>query len=76
MVDEIPTSLAVLEMQAAESRCATLITLKLDDLILGERDPLSFLLHDLVHAYKMFSDDALRQGIRTCHQFNPFTSRF
>ena len=63
MVDTIPTSFEVLEMQAADCRCASLITLKLDDLILDERDPLSFLLHDLVHAYKMFSDDTLRKGI-------------
>ena len=62
MVDRIPTSYDVLEMQAAASRCASLITLKLDDLILNERDPLSFLLHDLVHAYKMFSDEMLLKG--------------
>ncbi len=62
MVDKIPTSRDVLAMQAAASRCASLITLKLDELVLDERDPLSFLLHDLVHAYKMFSDTKLLQG--------------
>jgi hypothetical protein len=34
----------------------------LDALVLGERDPLSFLLHDLVHAYKMFSNPYLFNG--------------
>jgi hypothetical protein len=62
MVDKIPTSRDVLGMQAAASRCASLITLKLDELVLDERDPLSFLLHDLVHAYKMFSDTKLLEG--------------
>ena len=35
---------------------------KIDELVLGERDPFSFLLHDLVHAYKMFSNDYLLSG--------------
>lgn len=29
---------------------------------MNERDPLSFLLHDLVHAYKMFANDDLHAG--------------
>lgn len=29
---------------------------------MGERDPFSFLLHDLVHAYKMFGNDYLLNG--------------
>jgi hypothetical protein len=35
---------------------------KLDKLVMGERDPFSFLLHDLVHAYKMFDNDYLLKG--------------
>ena len=62
MVDKIPSSRDVLEMQSNETRCASLITLGIDDLILEERDPLSFLLHDLVHAYKMFCDQTLLKG--------------
>ena len=62
MVDKIPSSRQVLAMQANASRCASLITLKLDGLVMEERDPLSFLLHDLVHAYKMFSDEMLLKG--------------
>ncbi len=63
MIDVIPSSQKVLALQAEASRCACLITLKLDELVLEERDPLSFLLHDLVHAFKMFSDIKLLEGI-------------
>lgn len=58
-INEIPTSKDVLLMQTRGERCVSLIYDKLDGLIMGERDPLSFLLHDLVHAYKMFSNDYL-----------------
>jgi hypothetical protein len=33
------------------------MTKNLDKLVMDERDPLSFLLHDLVHAYNMFNYD-------------------
>lgn len=62
LVNKIPTSKQVLEMQAACKRCVSLINDKIDRLVLGERDPLSFLLHDLVHAYKMFSNELLMRG--------------
>ena len=61
-VNEIPTSNYVLEMQANRQRCVSLIFNKIDELIMDERDPLSFLLHDLVHAYKMFSNKVLFQS--------------
>jgi hypothetical protein len=52
----------VLEMQANKQRCVSLIFNKIDELIMNERDPLSFLLHDLVHAYKMFHNKCLLQS--------------
>ena len=62
MVDLIPSSREVLALQADAKRCISLITHKIDELIMNERDPLSFLLHDLVHAYKMFSNEILLKG--------------
>ena len=61
-INEIPTSNQVLEMQANRQRCVSLIYNKIDELIMAERDPLSFLLHDLVHAFKMFSNKCLLQS--------------
>jgi hypothetical protein len=61
-VNKIPTSLDVLRMQANRQRCVSLIYDKLDSLVMNERDPLSFLLHDLVHSYKMFSNQYLLNG--------------
>ena len=49
-------------MQANKQRCVSLIFNKIDELIMNERDPLSFLLHDLVHAYKMFHSRCLLQS--------------
>ena len=62
MFDNVPSSRDVLALQADGKRCISLITNNIDSLILNERDALSFLLHDLVHAYKMFSNDILLQG--------------
>ncbi|CAF0874690.1 unnamed protein product [Brachionus calyciflorus] len=61
-INQIPTSLEVLEMQAQSQRCVSLIADRIDCLVLNERDPLSFLLHDLVHAYKMFSNEYILKG--------------
>jgi hypothetical protein len=61
-VNKIPTPREVLEMQANAQRCVTIIFDRLDRLVLGERDPLSFMLHDLVHAYKMFHNEYLLKG--------------
>jgi hypothetical protein len=61
-INKIPSSKQVLDLQASAKRCVTLISDKLDALVLGERDPFSFLLHDLVHAYKMFSNEYLLKG--------------
>lgn len=62
MFDSIPTPREVLVMQSEGKRCVSLISTGLHTLIMNERDALSFLLHDLVHAYKMFSNQILLQG--------------
>lgn len=53
----IPSSRELLRLQVKNTRCITVITdpLKIDSLILESRDPLSFLLHDLMHADQFFS---------------------
>lgn len=53
----IPTPRQLLQLQVKNSRCITLITdpLQVDQLVLASRDPLSFLLHDLMHADQFFS---------------------
>lgn len=61
-INQIPSSKEVLRLQAQEKRCVSLIADKIDCLVLNERDPLSFLIHDLVHAYKMFSNEYLMKG--------------
>lgn len=61
-INQIPSSKEVLRLQAQEKRCVSLIADKIDCLVLDERDPLSFLIHDLVHAYKMFSNEYLKKG--------------
>ena len=61
-IDSIPSSEKVLEMQANGERVVSLMTQNINELVMGERDALSFLLHDLVHAYKMFSCEILRKG--------------
>jgi hypothetical protein len=61
-INEIPSSQCVLTMQAEYKRCVSLISNETDRLVMNERDPLSFLLHDLVHAHKMFNSDYLLRG--------------
>jgi hypothetical protein len=53
----IPSPRELLKLQVKNTRCITVITdpLKIDSLILKSRDPLSFLLHDLMHADQFFS---------------------
>lgn len=60
----IPTPLEVLEMQLGSSRCVTLLTSEseLSSFVMGERDPFGFLLHDLIHADKFFSNPTQMQG--------------
>jgi hypothetical protein len=56
VTEQLPTSVDVLNLQCEGSRFVTLVTDP--ELFISEiegRDPLSFLLHDLVHADKFFS---------------------
>ena len=63
-VNRVPSALDVLRMQARSQRCVTLVgdAQRIGSLVMNERDPLSFLLHDLVHANKMFADEHLRRS--------------
>ncbi|MBK9295230.1 MAG: hypothetical protein IPM57_12465 [Oligoflexia bacterium] len=51
----------VLEMQTQGKRCVSVIT-NSENYILGERDPLSFVIHDLIHADHFFTNDEQAQG--------------
>lgn len=55
------TPLEVLDFQCLGQRCVTCVLppTKLDQYVLGERDPLSFCLHDLMHAHHFFSEPLL-----------------
>ncbi|MGZ3787413.1 MAG: hypothetical protein ACXVLQ_02755 [Bacteriovorax sp.] len=63
MLEYVPTSRELLKLQVKNTRCITLITdpKKIDELVFGTRDPLSFVLHDLMHADQFFSQvDSLK----------------
>lgn len=53
----IPSPRQLLKLQVKNTRCITLITdpSSIASLVLESRDPLSFLLHDLMHADQFFS---------------------
>lgn len=52
----------MVDYQSCGKRCISLITQNLDKLVEDSRDPLSFLLHDLVHSFKMFDNKELLKG--------------
>ena len=56
-LERIPASKELLKMQVDNARCITTIVdhSQIDQLILGVRDPLSFVLHDLMHADQFFN---------------------
>ncbi len=63
MLEHIPSPRELLELQVKNTRCMTVTTnpKKIDKLVLESRDPLSFVLHDLMHAEQFFSQaDSLR----------------
>lgn len=64
LTPEVPTPLEILEMQARGKRCVTMITnqTSMGKLILQQRDPLGFLLHDLIHADKFYQNKAILSG--------------
>lgn len=55
---EVPSIDQVLNLQNQGVRCVTVLTKaeELSQYVLGERDPISFTLHDLIHADHFFND--------------------
>lgn len=55
---DIPTPMQVLKQQAQGLRCVSVITneSQFGSYILEERDPLSFTVHDLIHAHHFFAN--------------------
>ena len=64
LMERVPTVAEVLAQQIQGSRCVTLFheAPQLARMVLGERDPLSFAFHDLIHADHFFHANAHRQG--------------
>jgi hypothetical protein len=64
MLEHIPGPRELLRLQVKNTRCITIITdpLKIDSLVLETRDPLSFVLHDLMHAEQFFSQIESQKG--------------
>jgi hypothetical protein len=60
----IPSPGEVLAQQCRGSRCVTVLTRpsELERFVLGERDCLSFTMHDLIHADHFFHDNESREG--------------
>lgn len=68
---ELPTSEAVLKYQAQNQRVVSLLLPPPSAYVLGERDPMSFVLHDLVHAFHFFENSEIRNeqiGFYKCMQ--------
>jgi hypothetical protein len=63
LCEHVPTTEEVLHWQTLGERCVTCVTDEalLSTHILGERDPLSFVLHDLIHADHFFQDPVMAQ---------------
>lgn len=64
LMDRVPTVAEVLAQQTQGKRCVTLFHQEawLSKMILGERDPLSFAFHDLIHADHFFHANSERLG--------------
>lgn len=64
MLEHIPTPRELLRLQVKNARCMTLITdpEQIDSMVMNNRDPLSFMLHDLMHADQFFSQDESLKG--------------
>lgn len=63
-LEYIPGPRELLRLQVKNTRCITLITdpLLIDSMVLESRDPLSFMLHDLMHADQFFSQHESLKG--------------
>ena len=68
--DHIPTAFEVLELQAQGQRIVTCLFApqELTQLVLGERDPFVFVLHDLIHADHFSRDPLLARGQQDFYQ--------
>ncbi len=64
LMDRIPSVAEVLEQQIQGKRCVTLFHQlpRLSQLVLGERDPLGFGMHDLIHADHFFHANGEQTG--------------
>lgn len=64
MLDYIPSSRELLRLQVKNTRCITLMTSPENcaKIVLGTRDPLSFVLHDLMHADQFFGQEIFLKG--------------
>jgi len=64
LMERIPSVPEVLAQQVTGKRCVTLLReeRQLKKLVLGERDPLSFAFHDLIHADHFFHRNDLMRG--------------
>jgi hypothetical protein len=64
MLEHIPTPRELLRLQVKNTRCITVITdpNEIDSFVLATRDPLSFVLHDLMHADQFFSQIESQKG--------------
>jgi hypothetical protein len=62
LIGDVATVEGMIECQSEAKRCLTVASKNLGELIEDSRDALSFLLHDLVHAYKMFENEVLLRG--------------
>jgi hypothetical protein len=68
----IPRPEEVLEQQKMGKRCVTLLTKDLHKFVLGERDPLSFTMHDLIHADHFYYHNECFEGQLSLYWFLDF----
>ncbi len=59
-----PNAHEILDMQCLGRRCITAVVKKneLASFVMGERDPLGFVIHDLIHADKFYNDENRLDG--------------
>jgi hypothetical protein len=65
----VPQPGEVLAQQKEGRRCVTVLTKNLDRYVLGERDPLSFTMHDLIHADHFYHDNHCYEGQLSLYWF-------
>jgi hypothetical protein len=64
VLEYVPSPRELLRLQVKNTRCVTLVTdpKNIDSLVLERRDPLSFVLHDLMHADQFFNQVESQKG--------------